>query len=503
MPEWVSQVALIVAGLAGSVLSAVLILRKYLFDWIATLSLRSRRELDAAEARNMQLEQLLRDQLEELNTHRSLLRAIALLPSAAREELRAGERSDVVATREVDELIAGIRLSQEEFLRSRLSQYDAATQAQLELFQRRGLDLIEAVKQTTADVRRERAQLAVSAEQARVNLALPDDPPQAYQSVEVVYATDRELAAPDEYYSWERGELRFGICEVSIPASHRVGMIERPRRWRFQFWERRDKHFVLTNLQELPRDGLVELLRKHIAESPRRHALVFVHGFNVAFVEGIYRTAQLAHDLAFEGPVALYSWPSKGGAHPLDYTHDENAVDYAAPHLRGFLRLLAEDTGAETVHVLAHSMGNRVLVEAMRDMGEPPPGSCTFHEVMLTAPDIDARVFARDIVPAITPRARRVTLYASSQDRALKISKSVHGYPRAGESGENLVVAAGIETIDVSRLDTDFLGHSYYGESKSVVSDIYYLLRHGYPPDQRFGLRRREKGGIPYWEFAP
>ena len=50
--------------------------------------------------------------------------------------------------------------------------------------------------------------------------------------------------------------------------------------------------------------------------------------------------------------------------------------------------------------------------------------------------------------------ADRVTLYASSSDEALALSKQVHGYPRAGESGDQLVVVPGIDTIDVSAVNT-------------------------------------------------
>jgi esterase/lipase superfamily enzyme len=100
------------------------------------------------------------------------------------------------------------------------------------------------------------------------------------------------------------------------------------------------------------------------------------------------------------------------------------------------------------------------------------------------------------------PTAKRVTLYASSRDKALAFSKKVHGYDRAGESGGKIVLVDGVETIDVSAVDTNFVGHFYYGENKSVLSDIFNLLQ-GQPASKRFGLKHRTKGKRLYWVFRP
>jgi esterase/lipase superfamily enzyme len=124
-----------------------------------------------------------------------------------------------------------------------------------------------------------------------------------------------------------------------------------------------------------------------------------------------------------------------------------------------------------------------------------------FNEVVLTAPDIDAEVFINDIAPAVVKTARRVTLYASSNDEALIISKKVHGYPRAGDSGSQLVVVPGIDTVDVSAVDTSLLGHNYYGDNSSVLTDIFELLNDSKPADQRQWLRAERSGLLKYWVF--
>ena len=76
--------------------------------------------------------------------------------------------------------------------------------------------------------------------------------------------------------------------------------------------------------------------------------------------------------------------------------------------------------------------------------------------------------FVRDIAPSIIPSSRRVTLYASANDRALAFLKTVHGYLRAGDTGDDITILDGIDTVDVSAVDTNFIGHFYYGSTSAM-----------------------------------
>ena len=203
-----------------------------------------------------------------------------------------------------------------------------------------------------------------------------------------------------------------------------------------------------------------------------------MHGYNVTFEDAARCTAQIAYDLKFDGAPIFFSWPSQGEI--LQYAVDETNVTWTAPHLMQFLTDVAEQSGAEQIHLIAHSMGNRALTSVLRDLSLTHKSSKPmFDEVVLTAPDIDAEVFINDIAPAVVKTAQRVTLYASSNDEALIMSKKVHGYARAGDSGSQLVVVPGVDTVDVSAVDTSLLGHNYYGDNSSVLADIFELL-HGF-----------------------
>ena len=191
-----------------------------------------------------------------------------------------------------------------------------------------------------------------------------------------------------------------------------------------------------------------------------------------------------------------YSWPSHGTAHA--YLQDENNVEWTEPHLTQFL-LLLQTTGAQTINIIAHSMGNRAVSRALAQISREAP-MARFSNIVLAAPDIDRDVF-RQLAAVMASTADLVTLYASDHDGALTVARTIKGYPRAGDCVMGIMVCDGVMSIDVSAVSTNFLGHSYYGENASIISDLYYLLRGKRPP--RFRLRPVSSPSGSYWKFVP
>lgn len=308
------------------------------------------------------------------------------------------------------------------------------------------------------------------------------------------------VSGPKLQYGNGRGVFVMGTCEVSIPRNHQVAQLEAPSVFKLDFVENPTRHVVLLDIEEKDPESFFAQLRQRVDRSTAKDAFVFVHGFNVTFKDAARRTAQLAYDLKFQGAPIFYSWPSQGGL--FQYAVDETNVVWTVPHLREFLKQIADQSGARSVHLIAHSMGNRALTSALQElsleMQQMPP---RFHEVVLTAPDIDADIFRRDIAPAIVKTAKRVTLYASSNDEALVLSKQVHGYPRAGDTGDGLVVIPGIETIDVSEVDTSLLGHTYYGDNATVISDMVDLVKNSKSARERNWLEMTPLNDLFYWIF--
>jgi esterase/lipase superfamily enzyme len=321
--------------------------------------------------------------------------------------------------------------------------------------------------------------------------------------VQVFYATDRAENArgPLDYGPIRGTSLSFGRYVVSVPRDHRLAHIEHPSIWRFEFAENPKKHFVIVSRGAETEHAFYADAAAAVAASAGKEVFVFVHGFNVAFLDALYRTAQLAYDLEFSGAPILYSWPSNSSV--ADYVGDLNNNDWTVPHLKSFLESVASRTGAKTVHLIAHSMGNRALSNALAQIAssqtsKPRPH---FRQVVLTAPDIDVDTF-RALAVSLKSTADRVTLYASSNDKALRISKALNGYPRVGDVSGSVVIIPGVDTIDVSAVNTDFIGHSYYGDRKSLLTDMFSLLSAGKPPEQRRGLHAIQVTAGTYWKLS-
>jgi esterase/lipase superfamily enzyme len=321
--------------------------------------------------------------------------------------------------------------------------------------------------------------------------------------VPVFYATDRaRIGRPTEpvTYGSERSlaGLAYGCTFVSIPPGHRRGHLERPSILKLEFREDSARHVVALKVTEYTKDTFFDLLRKAMAGPDERSTFVFIHGFNVEFNEAVRRTAQLGFDLGLRHAPILYSWPSQGNA--LQYIADTNAAMWTVPHLAEFLRDLQEQSGATSIHLIAHSMGNQALTGALRMLrAERSSETGFFKQVVLTAPDLDAHVFERDLAPQIVGIGERTTLYASSRDEVLSVSKRLNAYRRAGDAGEGIVVVEGVDSIDASQVSTG-LGHSAYGDVRTVVEDLSLLLRLGLAPGKRNLVAR----GVPpkqHWAF--
>lgn len=328
-----------------------------------------------------------------------------------------------------------------------------------------------------------------------------------YNVVRVHYATNRKetspFAPPDTRFGGGRGPLSYGVALVTIPRSHRVGLLEAPSILRLEFKPDPTRHVVLTSLQSLSHEAWRAELAKRASTLGNAGILVFIHGYNVAFHDAARRAGQLSHDLGFAGPTVLFSWPSQGGL--VDYTVDEQSAEWSIPDMKEVLASLGTIALNTPVYVIAHSMGNRVLARGFKALvAEDARKLAAFRQIVLAAPDIDADVFRREIGPAILDKGPRVTLYASSNDKALIASRKVHGgYKRLGESGDGIVVMNGLDTVDASSVSTEFLGHSYFGDSSTVMSDLIYVIQKSLPPQERtrFALEPVRAAFGQYWRF--
>jgi esterase/lipase superfamily enzyme len=188
------------------------------------------------------------------------------------------------------------------------------------------------------------------------------------------------------------------------------------------------------------------------------------------------------------------------------YPRDRESATQAEPYLKAFLALVATETGARGVSVIAHSMGSLPLLNVLRDLGPSLPTGVRLNELILAAPDIDRDVFA-NLAAAVRGYGRGMTLYCSANDRAMTAARSfAGGVPRAGDvPPDGPVIAPGVDTIDVTAAGPDLLAlnHSLYAEKSALLNDIGLLLLTGErPPDRRVPILQRVRTARgDFWRY--
>lgn len=320
----------------------------------------------------------------------------------------------------------------------------------------------------------------------------------------VPYATNRTRIGGSnafKYYGPDNANrLEFGRIRVTIPLLHKVGQVELPTLWKLELKADPKKHFTLGAPAPVELADFQTGLEADLKGSKKRSLLLFVHGFNVKFADAALRTAQLAHDLKFPGVAMFYSWPSKGETSA--YPSDEESARISERFFSELMDRLAP-TGFDTMYLIAHSMGSRVVGHALQRRLEAGKKDNRVRELLLAAADFNAQLFTNDVAPKIAAmQGTRTTIYASSRDVALSASRSLHQQPRVGDTDPRVFLYKDMETVDASAVAPRrrAYGHSYVFDSPRVIHDIEALLQLGLPAAKR-GLPRA--GGPPptHWAF--
>lgn len=309
-----------------------------------------------------------------------------------------------------------------------------------------------------------------------------------FQTVEVFFATDRKPSGSESssgYFGSDRNRVgilgrgsvvTYGSIHVSIPLSHRMGQVETPKWYKMEFSADPQKHVTLMDIEAAKQGDFFAHLRKGVEQAPRKSVLVFIHGYNVSFADAIRRTAQLAYDASFAGVPFAYSWPSQGVV--TGYAGDQHNAQWSESHLAEVLLDIQQKSDIESLHIIAHGMGVRVLLGGLSQAIDKGL-ELKLENVILAAPDIDADLFSQQVLPKIQDHVGRFTIYVSAQDKAIAVAQQINGTPRLGLGGEaamELLRIRKVDLIDVSAADTSNIGHSYFGSASPVVSDLFQLL---------------------------
>jgi esterase/lipase superfamily enzyme len=165
--------------------------------------------------------------------------------------------------------------------------------------------------------------------------------------------------------------------------------------------------------------------------------LLYVHGYREKLQTTARDAVQIGAMSNFDGPIIHYSWPSQGNL--LSYAVDETNMYWDQRNFRNFLTKLARAEWVKEIVIVSHSLGARLVTPAVEyvDRTSTNADSSNISNIILASPDVDREDFERDIAEEVLAARRvnndrRVTVYASLSDRALAVSRAVHGYPRLG-----------------------------------------------------------------------
>ena len=318
-----------------------------------------------------------------------------------------------------------------------------------------------------------------------------------YTPERVFFATNRTPAEkstseadPDLYFGDDMGDLSLGTCEVSIPYRRQPGSLPEPSILRLEFSQDPAKHVVLMELEQLPQADFWKQLRAKVEASPEKQLMLFVHGYCATFRDAARRTAQISYDLNYQGPAMFFSWPAGSDSEKFDerpnYLKDLRRAEESDEDLITVIQDLGRYSGAKRIHLIAHSMGNFLLTEALKTIDDRLPAnqprSQLFDQVVMAAPDINAREFVKRTGLRLKPFSRRITVYASTQDKALWVSRKVNGYEPLGflnEFSQGGARSALYDLVDASQFTTGWFdsGHIYYGDMPEVLHDLGFIFR--------------------------
>ena len=264
-------------------------------------------------------------------------------------------------------------------------------------------------------------------------------------------------------------------------------------------------------------------LNRRLAIAPKKEVFIYIHGYNNSFTTAAYTLSELWHFSGRETVPILYTWPAGRGGFS-GYGYDRESGEFTIFHLKQFLQSLAANPKIEKLHILAHSRGTDVILSALRELfieaialGDDPHPFYRIANLILAAPDLDIEVVSQRLTAErISLNIENMTIYTSSQDRAIRLSGLLFdSISRMGTFVTNdlnrkneffrlmagqLMSLNNVNFIEM-RGKTDFFGHGYFYNNPAVSSDLIMQLRYGAAPGKEYD-RPIKPSGPNSWVIA-
>jgi esterase/lipase superfamily enzyme len=259
-------------------------------------------------------------------------------------------------------------------------------------------------------------------------------------------------------------------------------------------------------------------VRERLAKTPRKHAYVFIHGYNTTFDDAVSVAGEVWHFMPRMGVPIAYTWPAgQGGLR--GYFYDRESGEFTIFHLKEFLRILRSIDELEQIHLIAHSRGTDVTITALRELWiemrelafQNPDRPRKFGQIIVAAPDLDLDVIRQRLAAEeIIRQFRNFTVYMSKSDVAIGFSTWLFvSQKRVGrledqelKKAEKMHLRAKMQrnlTMINARVDSEFIGHNYFYSHPAVLSDLILILRDGLPPGEAHGRPLKRSPGGLFW----
>jgi len=337
------------------------------------------------------------------------------------------------------------------------------------------------------------------------------------------YVTNRRPSEASEidgerFTNEREAGLQFGLFDTAIEPSLGIGMIINPSDW-FQ-----NEEIQLRQVLEVAEPNFLDQLRAQVDASPNRSLLININGFRERFTSALRKTAFLAHVMDVDTPLLVFDWPGDQGSSLRGYRRAQRIAEASGAELAQTLRLVIREIQPDQLAIIANSMGGEVVVNAFTELYQDPEFNDLESEithVILTAPDVSHARFGAQFREEIRSLADHLTVYVSSNDQALFMSRVINRARRLGEStvdpGEvdplnpDQFEEAG-EVFDMLKSGSDLVTlvdttpvnrtrnfHNFSLETPEYFDDLYLRLVNEQTPSSRQIYRIRQENGTEYW----
>jgi esterase/lipase superfamily enzyme len=346
---------------------------------------------------------------------------------------------------------------------------------------------------------------------------LPSTPDGDMRRFQFFYATNREDSK--DTFNGYGNKLGNGILNGTFDVRISPYMLIKPHSW----FDKENMEWA--NREALPEDKFLSKLRDVVQASPQKSILIIVWGFRDWFQSAALKTAYTAYVLDINTPVLLFDWPGNQGEGLRGYAASRRMTPQSALDLAHLLAKVIPATGAQKVWLMGSSLGCQTiadsfkLLDSRKDMVNQ---KVKVDEVILSAPDVSARAFDDKFSKSFQALANHLTVYVSSNDRALLMSRWVNRGRRLGrlsqamlppetrsseyefeEALELLDLEAkgmkNISVVDATPINRTRNLHHFFTDSPEFFDDIY---RRFLQPDNNISRPLhsvRTNRGVIYW----